>query len=269
MTRQVVLVNDTSMHNAHFGTQLVGQTFREQLSRVGCDLIGAIGLDAAGHRDLLERADLVIINGEGSIHHGRNLPILELAEHYPCVLVNCVWQDNPPLPALHAMKLVTVRESLSGARLDEQGVPYRIVPDVSFASMLLRAHQRQGPTEDIGLTDNVRARDSGFSPFTDNPHRYLREMGRFARLCVGRFHAAVAASVLGIPFSTWPSNTHKTEGMMHDMGVLHLHAATQDEAAAICPRAVDPKVTRYAAEAHAKVLELFDEIARLAAQRGQ
>lgn len=267
MSPKIVLVNDTSMFNAHFGTQLVGQTFREQLARLGCELIGAVGQRFGDCHALFSRADLLVINGEGSIHHGRNLHLVELAKRYPCVLINCVWEENPAHEALGLMKTITVRESYSAALLESQGFRCRIVPDVSFASMLLRAHQRPGPTADLGYTDNVRDRESGFTPFAPTPHAYLNELSRYRRLCIGRFHAAVAASVLRIPFSTWPSNTFKIEGMMQDMGVLHLHRETREEAAAICPSELDARIAAYADAARLRVMALFDEIARIAAHR--
>ena len=260
-THKVVLVNDTSMYSAHFGTQLVGQTFREQFSRLGIELIGAVGREIDGHQALFSKADLLVINGEGSIHHGRNLHLAELANNFPCVLVNCVWDENPDVPALSQMRYISARESLSAEEISRQGVDCQVVPDVSFASMLLNAFQSNDATEDLGISDNVLDRESGFPPFVDNPYAYLNQLSRYRRLCLGRFHAIVAASVLKIPYSAWPSNTHKISGMMQDMGIEHLLGEDQATAIDRCPTQLDARVEDYTTRAKQRILDMFDQIA--------
>lgn len=264
----VALINDTSLFNDHFGCQLVGQTFREQFSKHGLNL--KICLPLSFELDevapALEECDLVVVNGEGSIHHGRNQHLVELASRFPAVLVNCVYQDNPDWPELAAFQYVAVRESLSADYLREKQINCEVVPDLLFASALLHAFPKPAGQEDLGLTDNVRKPASGFSPKTGNPAVYLYELCRYRRLCAGRFHAAIAAAVLEIPFSTWDSNTWKTQGLMRDMNLLQFHAPTQEAAIAICPDEFQPAAREYCQAARDKIDSMFDKFVTLAGE---
>ena len=261
-----VLVNDTSLFNSHFGCQLVGQTIREQCARTGLELIAAFPLDfqPAVARPFLERADLVIINGEGSIHHGRNLQLLEIANQYPAALINCVFEENGPQPLLQKFQFLAARESLSAADIRTNRVDCDVVPDLIFASTLLRTVAFPKPNLDVGFTDNVTNPLSGFSPKSDLVYHSLHKIARCRRLCAGRFHAAIAAAVLRVPFSTWDSNTWKTRGMMQDIGIGHLHFETQSDAIANVPNAVEPKVDAFVDDARSRIAAMFDSLHELA-----
>ena len=96
---------------------------------------------------------------------------------------------------------------------------------------------------------------------------YLRELCFYERLCIGRFHAVVAASVLEIPFSSWDSNTWKTKGLMGDMGVSRLHFSTCNEARKHVPVRFDPQIKDFASEARRRVIEMFDTIGMIASSQ--
>ncbi len=88
---RVVFVGDTSLRTPHFGCQFVGQSFREQFARAGLDLVASLPTrveSVQNHQRILADADLVVINGEGSIHHGRFQNLIDLAADYPSALVN-------------------------------------------------------------------------------------------------------------------------------------------------------------------------------------
>lgn len=263
----VAILNDTSMYNSHFGCQLVCQTFREQLARVGLklhvSLPGNFDLDTVDI--LLKKVDIIIVNGEGSIHHGKSLHLIRIAGRYPSVLINCVYQDNPRLAELREFRLVAARESLSAEALSKHGADPLIVPDVMFASSFLNSFTPLiSPNEDLGITDNVTNPEAGFPPHTPLVAGYLQKLCSFKRLCIGRFHAAVAASCLGIPFATWDSNTWKLRGMMADMGLSHLHSKTLEDAIRHVPSFFDPSIVSYTKAARLKVEKCFDEISLLA-----
>ena len=265
---RVVLYNDTSLINSHFGPQLVVATVRDQLARRGSELIGSLHRDAlpADNRKLLSRADLVIVNGEGSIHHGRCPHLIDLAKDFPAVLINCVFQENLSNPALARFRIVTARESLSAAHLLQCGaVAVDIVPDLMFATPLLVNWQRGSESKnDMGLTDNVTNRESGFSPFVDHAVEYLDWLASHRRVVCGRYHAAVACCVLGIPFTCWASNTWKIEGMLADMELPELCHATQEAAIRHCPASFDAatagKVQNYVQRARQSIETHFDAI---------
>jgi hypothetical protein len=155
---KVVLVNDTSLYSSHFGCQIIGQVFREQFKRVGIDLILSLPklFDENSYRKYFDHADLVVINGEGSIHHGRNLHLVDIADRYPAALVNCVYQQNPSSSALKKMLHISARESLSATEIENDGAVCDVVPDMLFASSLLRSFPRESaPALNVGVTDNV------------------------------------------------------------------------------------------------------------------
>jgi hypothetical protein len=278
-TPKIVFVGDTSLRTPHFGCQLVGQTFREQFTRVGVDLIASLPTKIemiSDYRRYLEQADLVVINGEGSIHHGRFQNLVDLAGDYPCALVNCVYQENPENPNLKKFKWISARESMSAAAISEQGVNVEVVPDVLFASSFLRSYVPVTQVvKDFGFTDcaekvvrrlgpmRFRYRP-GFSPKTKVVGDYLNFLASHKRMAIGRFHAAICCSVMGIPFSTWDSNTWKTEGLMYDMGVPQLHFGSRDEALKNAPEVFPDEIVHFRSDARRRIELMFDQLAEIA-----
>ncbi len=219
--------------------------------------------------------DLVVINGEGSIHHDKHRHLLDLADRFPCVLVNCVYEKNSPHPALAKFKYISARESASTEAVNHAGGQCVTVPDAMFASSFLRSFQKPKPSEEEGSTDSVVRQylnvgplkvrwKIGFTTRYPTVSGYLTKLSSYQRLCIGRFHAAVASSVLEIPFSTWDSNTWKTRAMMADMGVAHLHFETFKEAKANIPSDFSPEIRRFATEARLRVESMFDQVAQIA-----
>ncbi|MEW4531276.1 MAG: hypothetical protein ACF8PG_13510 [Maioricimonas sp. JB045] len=279
----VVLVGDRSLDMSHFGCQLVGATFREQFARTGLNLTACLPISPKRFEaatPLLDQADLVVINGEGSTHNGRLQDVFRMATKWPSVLVNCVYQNNPPSDELKHFRLITARESRSAEAIREHGADCTVVPDVIFASSLLHSYVRPEPVRDLGVTDSARKVEYGFGPFrvrlrpglrpkTSTVAEYLNKLCEHRRLCIGRFHAVVVASILGIPFSSWESNTWKISGLMHDMGLSELHFDNRDEALRNVPHEFDPRAGQFATSARAAVHRLFDEIATIARENSE
>lgn len=259
---KIVLVNDTSLYENHFGCQLVGQTIREHLAEFGMELLAALPytFDPTKFTSVFEQADLLLINGEGSIHHGKNRMLCDLAKLYPSVLINAVFQENPDDFAVGAFKRVFVRESNSAKYLDNYGVKAAVVPDLIFGSRLLRSVIKCEPEFDLGRTDRVGDESVGLIPNTGNPYIFVRDIMKYKRVAAGRFHAAVLCAIFDIPFATWDSNSWKTDGMMKDMGVPHLHFRNADEALQNVPPQVQPTVREFAMEAPSRIQSMFAEI---------
>lgn len=261
---KVALVNDTldNRPDAHFGCKLVHETYLEQFERVGIELVQTVHW-LQKHFSIRDDVDLVVVNGEGSIHHRRRPELVNIANTHPAVLINAVWDSNPPYDALRKFKYVAVRESLS-----QRAIPVQadVVPDIIFASKRLTSFEKGQPVEDIGVSDNVlnqnRGGDGGFSVLAE-PDDYLKELTSYKRLCVGRFHTLIAAAVLGIPCSAWPSNTHKNLGLMTDMGVPQHHYETKKEALENVPTELDPKIPEFVKDSKVRIEQMFDRIAEL------
>ena len=153
---KVFLVNDTSGY--HFGCDMVVKTIREQLKQRGCEWLGSVGRgqQLKDHTELMKAADLVIVNGEGTLHHNRKPELLELAEHYPAVLINATIDEYVLPDVAKRFKYVAMRESLSAEYWDDYfGWTPPIVPDLSLMQSVFQVP----PSKDIGLFDSVVNKD--------------------------------------------------------------------------------------------------------------
>lgn len=162
-----VLMNDTS-GRGHFGCDRVMANLTAGLERAGLTILGRSPVrdDWEKNRaflDALERADVVVINGEGTLHHGRpaGARLLRAAGHplcrgKPVALVNTIWEANPPdwIAPLRDMALVAARDSASAARLREAGIAARWLPDLSLAGGFAEAPAQ--PRRGVVVGDSVR-----------------------------------------------------------------------------------------------------------------
>ena len=244
---KLVLVNDCSA-SGHFGSALVTKTLRTLCLERGHQVLGTLSrtCDWKRHRGLLDQADLVIVNGEGCIHHGKRMDLLEIARFYPCALVNALYQDVPANKGIHQFKYVAVRESMSQSQVPRTS---HLVPDLIFASGVRRPAVRGG----ICLTDSVNS--GGDLSAVD--HRFLQEFGSAESACTGRYHGACLALLWNMPFSCWPTNSHKTEGMLRDARASHLYFPDQT-AALEGIQAFDS--TEYVAFAQRSVARMMDDV---------
>ncbi len=110
----------------------------------------------------LGKARLVLINGEGTIHHNRpaGRRLLEIgaeakARGIPAALINAGWEANDfSLAAkLDDFALVAARDSISASGMGIGRRNVRIVPDLSLCAPVLGAEPARSGS--IGFTDNV------------------------------------------------------------------------------------------------------------------
>lgn len=193
----------------------------------------------------LTEIDAVIINGEGTIHHGRGLDLLAIAQAAqqlgkPVYLVNCVFQEIEVYhDVLKKLADLNVRESRSSAYLNQLGIPNRIVAD-SIIEAKFHNQPNRNYTGKIICTDWQPARDNDvgiaiieylklhsdktiFLPmhhwsFMENQQwRYfVANLSTADCIITGRHHGVYAAGLAGVPFVAMPSNTHKVEGTLED-----------------------------------------------------
>jgi hypothetical protein len=189
----------------------------------------------------LRGIDAVVVNGEGTIHHGAGRHLLTILRGAQAMglrthLVNAVFQDAADdLDTLRRLDDFTVRDAASSAYLTQLDVPHRVVLD-----SILEAAFVDEPAVDLSgkvvVTDwhTVRDHDVGGAS-----RRLLADLGdgavyyplkseeraqnwrhavadlRAARLVVtGRHHGVCLAAMAGAPFVALGSNTWKVEGML-------------------------------------------------------
>lgn len=162
--RQVIVLNDTR-GDRHFGCTAVMRALEAGLAGAGLEVVLSLGTHVdwqshAGFGRALKSAQLVVVNGEGTLHHDRpvGLRLLEVAAAaraagVPSALVNAGWQANGEAyaHAARAFDLVSARDSLSAAELRAAGIHCRVVPDLSLNTAAPPAEARAG----IGVTDSV------------------------------------------------------------------------------------------------------------------
>lgn len=107
MSMKFVILNDTR-EQPHFGCERVMRTIEELLARRDAEVTArAFGTDdwESNPRFLtaLRDCDAILINGEGTLHHGRarGERVLKVVDHplrkeKPVYIVNALYQDNPP-----------------------------------------------------------------------------------------------------------------------------------------------------------------------------
>jgi len=162
-----MLLNDTR-HEDHVGCRLVVKNILHHCSRVGLDVV-ATDLQADARTNAADfvrqrGADfqLLLINGEGTMHHDkpRALALGEAAIAAArlgkrVVIFNTVWQENHRLnDCLSSVDLVFCRESFSQAHLASASCQATVVPDLVFATPEpAMCHRRSGTV----VLDSVHA----------------------------------------------------------------------------------------------------------------
>ncbi len=143
---RAVVLGDTA-HAHHHGCELVMENLVRGLEGQG---IATAFRHSGKHwrsdprvAQAIEQSDLLVINGEGTIHHDRPMgyELIEAAEfarqhRVPAFLINCTWQANSRLLAERAsvFRRIHVRESLSAVELAAAGIASTVTPDLTLAT---------------------------------------------------------------------------------------------------------------------------------------
>jgi hypothetical protein len=111
------------------------------------------GLDWRPYVDLCMNADLVVINGEGALHHSRPAvsDVLELAEKRALLkkataLVNTSWFHNTPglTARLKSFDLVATRDKKSADEIALHAPSPRVVPDLAIIHAIIHSAGDRG-----------------------------------------------------------------------------------------------------------------------------
>lgn len=169
-TYPVLVVNDTRVDN-HHGCNSVMDALAHLLKVNGLEPVGFW----PAHKDWLgnaefdaafDQAELVIVNGEGTIHHDRpaGRRLLEVGAavrnaNKRSALINTGWEANSDAltALLKDFDIISAREQQAASQMVGQGADVRVVPDLSFYAVSVLADKWQGAAGrgGIGFTDNV------------------------------------------------------------------------------------------------------------------
>lgn len=253
---RVLLLNDTT-NNFHLGCAAVANAIRRFI--FGFD---GIELRAIFNRELrcndlwqlppatetwlvdnLRWCDMLIVNGEGSLHHSRSPEIvraIEIAaeEQIPFSVVNTILEDYPNiLPLLARAELVTLRDEASFVFARSAGLPAERCADAAlFASFSSLASAIPGT--ETGVTDwhpmapkiagrvsvEHLAAGARFFPFHRPDANWVwpevvQDLGRFRHIVCGRYHGALFSLLAGRPITLLPSNSRKMRQLLVDLSI--------------------------------------------------
>lgn len=256
---RVVLFNDTR-NNPHIGCQAVADAHERMLERAGVELVDRYfnrelwefasirraedmkrALAESRFREVLSDADAVVVNGEGTIHHGQGrelLATLAVAQEMGkrTLLLNAVMEEVPDFhEVLRAVDDLTVRDARSARYLESLGIACRVLPDsvvearfddepyADYSGKLLvtdwhihvdatvGAAIRRFESETAGTT--ARYALQGHEPALRWRHA-VADVRTATAMVSARHHGAYLAALAGIPFVLLGSNTHKMEGFI-------------------------------------------------------
>lgn len=221
---KVKLSGDHSAY--HCGCQAVWEVLTGAVLRNGGEVVA--------HGDY----DVLIVNGEGSMHHGRPTFHRKMQELKAALeagkrayLVNSVWHSNPPDydNVLTQLSGVCVREAASARDLLERhGVAAKVCLDFSYFRDVSAPSDEEGEREIEYVTDYLDPSIGNFAPMPEefvNRRQLLTlsslnwddtvSMLRGGRLLVtGRHHAVYAACRARCPFAAIEGNSHKIAGLV-------------------------------------------------------
>jgi hypothetical protein len=263
---KAIIVNDCSRYE-HFGCRMVMDGYRAQLERVGIELLDTVpnGALNRGISDKwarrFDKADLLIVNGEGSIHHDAHPNLIRLAARWPAVLMNGVYEANTPMPEMGRFLLRAMREPFSAEQIRREGWNCGVVPDVLISAPIFK-----NPPDvfvefktTFGWTDSSADGLPGNVPLVADPAEYMKSLAIFSQgVACGRFHAILLCARMRIPFAAYPANTWKNLSLMHDMGLQHLFCP--DPLEALPPEVFPEEATHYLKWADGMVDLFFENL---------
>ncbi len=143
--KRYFVINDTRFDNHHGGLRVMAN-LHLAMQRRGWQCTGSLPVSATTqylnkHRAAIGAANLIVVNGEGSLHHNsrntqRLYAILDsLHGSHPIVLINALWQDNDPVlwrPVLKQLDAVYARDRRSQAQLHGLDIDAGYAPDLTF-----------------------------------------------------------------------------------------------------------------------------------------
>ena len=267
---RAIVFNDTSRF--HHGCAAVMRQLHAELAAAGIEVVESVyGNTWRLNRTLpiwreasLASADVIFINGEGTMHDDGRLAAFYLEEVVArcgprrVALVNSLWQRMSPRLAALARQadLVVLREPASLREFAEPGTA--LMPDLSY--YVRPPWSRLEPADFIKGTFYTPAfrgltLDGGIDVGKDDWSVMVNRLRHARALLTGKHHEVMAACVARYPFVAPAISTHKIAGLGEYAGVS-LPAVVPG-----CGReAVLAALERAAADADGVFERLFDRL---------
>lgn len=230
---KICLINDTSKY--HSGCKAVINFYNIYCKRKKYKIIKSIYSKELIDIKTLKECNLVIVNGEGTMHHDTvsktsidNNIDLALEYNIPIKLVNTVWQDIEYNDRYKNLDQVIVREIDSyNAFIDCCGFKPDICLDLSYFGPIKNCDFKDFNNK-IVVGDFFHANLVNLNRFSkydrlnifENEWDFIVNSLKTAKLYItGRHHGVYAACKARIPFVVHKSNTHKVSGLFKWAGV--------------------------------------------------
>lgn len=273
---RAIVFNDTTRF--HHGCAAVMRTLFAELDAAGIEVVESVYGNTwrfsksfpIWRPESWEAADLVVINGEGTMHDDGKLAVFYLDEVVArrdgrrVALVNSLWQRMAPRFTALARQsdLVVLREPASARAFDHPAA--RLMPDLSFYDVpvwsrlppqgFVRGTFYRGLFRQLALDTAVDVERDDWSVMV-NRLRHARA------LLTGKHHEVMAACVARCPFVTPAIATHKISALGDYAGVALPVVPAEADAAA-----VHAALEAAATDADGTFARLFDRLAALRAE---
>lgn len=163
---KVMVLGDTrDIH--HHGCEAVLRQLLVGLEKEGISPRRIVaGMDWSAHAEEFLEADLVVINGEGGLHHDRPIVqgVLDIASRrkelsLPTALVNTSWFANSPANTsrLSAFDLIALRDPLSSRGIAQFGLNCLEAPDLAIREACAFAETGIIPVGSFIASDSTRS----------------------------------------------------------------------------------------------------------------
>lgn len=243
MNKKAVLLNDTSYEKHAICPQIV-RNIKILCAKNNIELLGSftredVQAQQPGLLEQAEKANFIIINGEGTLHHSsREGAELLSFGNKPVALINTVWEKMFFVSKLLDKAFyISVRESRSYEEIVKvvSKNKVQVVPDAIFYSTGQFEVQKTGFGDSVlGFIKEELSQESNFFPLQSEKkfpdiQAYANWMLGLDLYVTGRFHGVCLAMMLQVPFLAIPSNSHKIEGLLADCGCSELLILNKEE----------------------------------------
>jgi len=235
---KVYLLNDTSRE--HVGSKAASYVIKSAI-RKNYRLYAKHFTNTPVDYDILKASNIVVINGEGTMHHDTSRSIILMTAIRRAIkmnkqvhLVNTVWQDmhRKWTRILNKVDSIVVREPRSKAALEDIGVNnVEIYPDICVGLKAKKVKPQINFRGKVVVGDSVRKfndmplkddrvfrRTPNYNIPRDNWAHFIAVLKTIGVYVTGRHHGIYACCAAKTPFVAFKSNTHKMEGLLEWAG---------------------------------------------------